>query len=99
PSRLSSTCAYTTLFRSRLVYERRMALNVGGDYSYLSFDPNLFWFSGTPLPGQTPETLEQGMMDEIERVKSEPVPEEEVERAKNRSEEHTSERQSLAYLV
>jgi zinc protease len=61
----------------RLVYERRMALNVGGDYSYLSLDPNLFWFSGTPLPGQTPETLEQGMMDEIERVKSEPVPEEE----------------------
>ena len=70
----------------RLVYERRMALNVGGDYSYLSFDPNLFWFSGTPLPGQTPETLEQGMMDEIERVKSEPVPEEEVERAKNQIE-------------
>jgi zinc protease len=70
----------------RLVYERRMALNVGGDYSYLSFDPNLFWFSGTPLPGQTPEALEQGMMDEIERVKSEPVPEEEVERAKNQIE-------------
>jgi zinc protease len=70
----------------RLVYERRMALNVGGDYSYLSFDPDLFWFSGTPLPGQTPEALEQGIMDEIERVKSEPVPDEELERAKNQIE-------------
>src|SRR5437870_1454727 len=70
----------------RLVYERRVALNVAGDYSYLSLDPNLFWFSGTPLPGQTPEALEQGIMDEIERVKSEPVPEEELERAKNQVE-------------
>jgi zinc protease len=70
----------------RLVYERRMALSVGGDYSYLSFDPNLFWFSATPLPGQTPEALEQAMMDEIERAKSEPVPEEELEGAKNQIE-------------
>jgi zinc protease len=70
----------------RLVYERRVALNVGGDYSYLSLDPNLFWFSGTPLPGQTPEALEQGIMDEIERVKSEPVPQEELDRAKNQIE-------------
>src|SRR5262249_29282268 len=70
----------------RLVYERRMALNVGGDYSYLSLDPNLFWFSATPLPGQTPEALEQAMMDEIERVKSELVPEEELARARNQIE-------------
>ena len=70
----------------RLVYERRMALSIGGDYSYLSLDPDLFWFSGTPLPGQTPEALEQGIMDEIERVKSEPVPEEELDRAKNQIE-------------
>ena len=70
----------------RLVYERRVALNVGGDYAYLSHDPNLFWFSGTPLPGQTPEALEQAIMDEIERVKNEPVPDEELERAKNQIE-------------
>src|SRR5712691_5511313 len=70
----------------RLVYERRMALSIGGDYSYLSLDPDLFWFSGTPLPGQTPEALEQAIMDEIERVKSEPVPEEELDRAKNQIE-------------
>ncbi len=70
----------------RLVYERRMALNIGGDYAYLSQDPNLFWFSGTPLPGQTPEALEQAIMAEIEQVRNEPVPEEEIERAKNQTE-------------
>src|SRR6266536_2668425 len=70
----------------RLVYERRMALSIGGDYAYLSHDPNLFWFSGTPLPGQTPEALEQAIMAEIEQVRNEPVPEEEIERAKNQTE-------------
>jgi zinc protease len=70
----------------RLVYERRIALSVGGDYSYLSHDPNLFWFSGTPLPGQTPAVLEQAIMEEIARTQNEPVPDEEMERAKNQIE-------------
>ncbi len=70
----------------RLVYERRIALNVGGDYAYLSHDPNLFWFSGTPLPGQTPAALEQAIMEEIVRAQNEPVPDEELERAKNQIE-------------
>src|SRR6266542_1510704 len=70
----------------RLVYERRVALNVGGDYAYLSHDPNLFWFSGTPLPGQTPAALEQAIMEEIARAQNEPVPDEELERAKNQIE-------------
>jgi zinc protease len=73
------------LYRT-LVYEQRLALSVGGDYTYLSHDPNLFWFSGTPLPGRTPEALEQAIMAEIERVKNETVPEEELERAKNQTE-------------
>jgi len=70
----------------RVVYEQRLALSIGGDYAYFSHDPDLFWFSGTPLPGQTHETLEQALMAEIERVKNEVVPEEELERAKNQIE-------------
>src|SRR4029453_13784924 len=58
----------------RLVYERRLALNMGGDYAYLSHDPNLFWFSGTPLPGQTPAALEQAIMEEIVRAQNGPGP-------------------------
>ncbi len=70
----------------KLVYEQRLALSIGGEYAYLSQDPDLFWFSGTPLPGQTHEALEQAIMAEIERVKNEAVPEEELERAKNQIE-------------
>ena len=69
-----------------LVYERRLALEAGGDYSYFSLDPNLFWFWATPMPGQTPETLEQALVDEMERLKREPVIEEELRRARNQVE-------------
>jgi len=70
----------------RLVYERRLALGAGGEYSYFSRDPNLFSVYATPLPGQTPETLEQALLGEIEQLKHEPVPGEELERAKNQIE-------------
>jgi zinc protease len=70
----------------RLVYERRLALGAGGEYSYFSRDPNLFSVYATPLPGQTPETLERGLLGELEQLKQEPVPEEELERAKNQIE-------------
>src|SRR5437867_10884087 len=81
----------------RLVYERRIALSVGGDYSYLSHDPNLFWFSGTPLPGQTPAALEEAIMEEIVRAQNEPVPDEELERAKNQIEAAFVWRQDSVY--
>ena len=69
-----------------LVHERQLALEAGGDYSYFSLDPNLFWFWATPLPGQTPETLEKELLGEMERLKREPVTAEELTRAKNQVE-------------
>ncbi|HMH52821.1 MAG TPA: pitrilysin family protein [Candidatus Acidoferrum sp.] len=69
-----------------LVYERQLALDAGGDYSYFSFDPNVFWFWATPLPGQTPETLENELLAEMERLRNEPVTDEELTRAKNQTE-------------
>ena len=69
-----------------LVYERQLALDAGGDYSYFSFDPNVFWFYATPLPGQTPETLEKELLAEMERLRTEPVTDEELTRAKNQTE-------------
>ena len=69
-----------------LVYERQLALEAGGDYSYFSIDPNLFWFYATPLPGQTPETLEKELIGEMERLKKDLVGEEELKRAKNQIE-------------
>jgi len=69
-----------------LVYERQLALEAGGDYPYFSFDPNLFWFWGTPMPGQTPETMEKTLVEEMEVFKKEPVTNEELTRAKNQIE-------------
>jgi len=69
-----------------LVYERRLALEAGGDYSYTSLDPSLFWFWSTPMPGHTPERLEQELMAEMARLGTEPVTPEELERARNQLE-------------
>jgi len=69
-----------------LVYQRQLALEAGGDYSYFSIDPNLFWFWATPMPGQTPETLEAELSKHMERLKAEPVTDEELARAKNQIE-------------
>jgi zinc protease len=69
-----------------LVHERQLALEAGGDYSYFSIDPSLFWFWATPLPGQTPETLEKELLAHMERLTREPVSEVELTRAKNQVE-------------
>jgi zinc protease len=69
-----------------LVYQRQLALEAGGDNSYFSVDPSLFWFWATPMPGQTPEKLEAELSAHMERLKTEPVTDEELTRAKNQIE-------------
>jgi zinc protease len=69
-----------------LVYQRQLALEAGGDNAYFSVDPNLFWFWATPMPGQTPEKLETELSAHMERLKTEPVTDEEMARAKNQME-------------
>ena len=69
-----------------LVYERQLALDAGGDYSYLSLDPYLFWFWATPMPGQTADTLEKELVAAMEKLKNEPVSDVELQRAKNQVE-------------
>src|SRR5256885_8445799 len=70
----------------RLVYQRQIALEAGGDYNYFSQDPHLFWVWATPMPGQTPESVEEALVAEMETLKTEPVTEEELQRAKNQVE-------------
>jgi zinc protease len=70
----------------RLVYDKRMVLGAGGDYSYSALDPTLFWFYATLLPGQTTEAVEQALLAEVEQLKAEPVTTEELERARNQIE-------------
>jgi zinc protease len=70
----------------RLAYDKRLVLAAGGDYSYSSLDPSLFWFWATPLPGQAAETVEAALLAEIEQLKQEAVPDEELTRARNQIE-------------
>jgi zinc protease len=76
----------TSRIYKNLIYDRQLALDAGGDYSYFSFDPNLFWFWATPMPGQAPDVLEKALLEEMERLKREPVSAEELQRAKNQIE-------------
>jgi zinc protease len=84
-STILSSGRASRLYRE-LVYERQLALDVGGSYSFLSVDPSVFWFWATPMPGQTPETLEKELLAQVERLRTEPVSEEELSRAKNQVE-------------
>jgi zinc protease len=73
------------LYRS-LIYDRQIALDAGGDYSWFAFDPSLFWFWATAMPGQTPETLEKELLAEMAKLAREPVTDLELTRARNQIE-------------
>jgi zinc protease len=70
----------------RLVHEGQLALDAGGDYSMLSLDPTPFTFYATALPGKTTAELEAALAAEVERLREEPVDDEELQRAKNQLE-------------
>jgi zinc protease len=73
------------LYKS-LVYEKKLALNVGADYSGMYLDPFLFFLWGTPSPGKDVTELEKSLYAEIEAIKTAPPSEQEVQKAKNQIE-------------
>lgn len=68
-----------------LVYRKKIAQDVG---SYMSqqINPSLFLLYGTLLPGQASTSLEDGLYAQLDRLKSEPVSERELQKAKNQVE-------------
>jgi zinc protease len=70
----------------RLVYQDRLALDAGGDYSRLSVDAETFTFYATALPGKTVDEVERVLLAEVERLQTDLVEEEELQRAKNQIE-------------
>jgi predicted Zn-dependent peptidase len=73
------------LYRS-LVEDKQIAMSAGGFPGFPGNKyPNLFLFHAFPTPGHTNEENEQGMLAEIERLKTELVSEEELQRAKSRA--------------
>jgi zinc protease len=84
-STILSSGRASRLYRS-LIYDRQLALDAGGDYSWFAFDPSLFWLWATAMPGQTPQTLEQELRAEIAKLEKEPVTDVELQRARNQIE-------------
>jgi zinc protease len=70
----------------RLVREQRLAFEASADYSLLSREPGLFLLSAAPLPGKDVVAVEQAIDQVIEQLQNEPVPERELEKAKNQLE-------------
>jgi zinc protease len=73
------------LYKS-LVYEQQLALYAGGDYDNIANDPNLFYVYAGIMPGKTTEEVEKALYAEIEKLKTSPVTDEELLKAKNQIE-------------
>ncbi len=69
-----------------LVYDKQIALSIGGDYSRISVDPRSIYFYAQVMPGKSPDEVESAFYEEIERIKKEPVSEYELQKAKNQLE-------------
>jgi len=73
------------LYRS-LVRDKKIASNAGG-FSGLPGNkyPHLFAFYGLPLPGHTPEEIQQAVHEEIERLKTHDISDDELKMIKTRA--------------
>ncbi len=67
---------------TRLVREQRIASSVGVAYDPVSRLPTLFVINGNPAIGKTSEELETAIQGEIERLQSELVSQEELDKVK-----------------
>jgi zinc protease len=73
-------------FYKDLVHDKQLLLGADVDNPLLSHDPTLFAIYAAPLPGKDMSEIEKALEQEIERVKKEPVGEQELQKAKNRIE-------------
>ncbi len=69
-----------------LVYNKQIAQYAGAGYSSVARDPDTFSFYAGVMPEKQTTEVEQAIYEEIERVKSEPVGERELQKAKNQIE-------------
>jgi zinc protease len=66
----------------RLVDKDQIAISVNGGMGP-SFDPALFTLTAQPKAGVQPETVEKAIYEELDKTKSQPVADQELEKAKN----------------
>ena len=66
----------------RLVYDEQMAVSAFGQGNLIE-DPNLFYAVALVPPGGSPAAVEMALIEELERLKEEPITDEELQRSKN----------------
>lgn len=69
-----------------LVYQRRLTQSVDADYSGLSVDPTALSISARVMPGKEPAEVERAIDSLLRRIRTEPVSDRELEKAKNQVE-------------
>lgn len=67
----------------QLVYEKRIAHDVGTSYELTSIDPGLFIVYAGPLPGQPVSVLEHELLAQVDRLQRTAVGPQELTKAKN----------------
>ncbi|EEF80616.1 Peptidase M16 inactive domain family [Methylophaga thiooxydans DMS010] len=69
-------------FAKELVREQQVATSVGAGNSLFSRLKDLFVVAGTPANGKTVDELKSAVIEQIERIKNEPVTQQELDRVK-----------------
>jgi zinc protease len=72
----------TSRIYQKLVYEKRMAVAAFGNANLIE-DPNLFYAVAIIQPGKTPQEVTEALIAELDRLKSEPISDHELQRSKN----------------
>jgi len=72
----------TSRIYNKLVYEKQMAVAAFGNANLIE-DPNLFYAVAIIQPGHTPEEVTAALIAELDRLKTEPITDHELQRSKN----------------
>jgi zinc protease len=73
----------STRLYQHLVYDKRLARDVGTSYELTSIDPGLFLAYAQPLPGKSAAEIEKQLLAELAAVQNQPVSAHELLKAKN----------------
>ena len=72
----------TSRIYRKLVYEKQLAVAAFGNANLIE-DPNLFYAVAIVQPGHTPAEVTDALIAELDRLKTEPITEHELQRTKN----------------
>jgi len=66
----------------RIVDKDQLAISIGGGSGF-AFDPTLFTITARPKAGIDPAAVEKAVYEELDKIKNQPVTDEELQKAKN----------------